>query len=107
MTLRTLPDPVVAVLGLVVAEAWLALVALRALWDAGDRTGLPTAAWLMPVAAALAPWVLPARSQRSRGHQANVGQLAAVAGAGVMVLHPGAGVVVALAGITYAALTRR
>ncbi|GAB3622698.1 hypothetical protein GCM10027418_07800 [Mariniluteicoccus endophyticus] len=107
MSPRALRDPVVALLGVVVSEAWLALVGLRALWDAGDRTGLPTAAWLMPLVAALAPWVLPARTAGTRGRQAAVGQLGAVVGAGIMVIHPAAGVAVALAGITYAAATRR
>lgn len=85
-----------AALGLVAAEAWLALIALPAIWQAGDRTGLPLAAWLMPVAATIAPWVF---DRGVRPQAAWLGQAGAVAAAGVMIVSAPLGAALALAWI--------
>lgn len=97
-------DPWVALAALAAAEAWLALGALPALTAAGDHSGLPPAAWLLPVAAVVAPWVLTGRQRRTRGWRAGLGVLGCLAGAGVMVLSPLAGAVVALAWVGAVAL---
>ncbi|GAB3707785.1 hypothetical protein [Mariniluteicoccus flavus] len=107
VTSSRLPDPAVALIALVAAEAYLWLVGVGALRAAGDDSGLPTAAWLLPIAAVVAPWVLPARTERSRGAQALLGVLGCVVGAGVMVVHPLAGIIATLAWIAALTVTRR
>lgn len=79
---------------LLVAWAYLLLLVNPSLRWSGVSSPLPWAAWLLPVCAAVAPWVLTGFGDR--GRRAAIGQLGVLLGVGVMMFSPVLGAITGL-----------
>lgn len=84
-----------------VAWAYLALLVNPSMGWAGVQSPLPWAAWLLPVCAAVSPWVLTGFGDR--GRRAVIGQLGVLLSVGVMMFSP---VVGALIGLVWIAVVQ-
>lgn len=88
-------DWLVALAALLVGWAYLALAVRTSIALAGDPGGLPLAAWLLPIAAVIAPWIFGGEVRR--GRRAALGVLGCLLAVGVMIYSPVLGATLGLA----------